>query len=188
MNSIAVIFTKSALIKNGSATFVITDATITNTSSIIPNGDYKPDLSDSSEFDSLIKTNLTNHLITYYKSNIQTLLTEAISNINIPYTFKTLPYIYEYGGMNITVDTSATNLTIGETGYIIGLNGVINGQKSICSDFSPKGDEKASYMSTWMVYLIYNAYYVNYTGWQNMNFDQTNVKSSYFNFYMIDLD
>lgn len=75
LNSIAVTFTKSAVIKNGSATFAITSATISNTSQIIPNGDYKPDLSDSSEFDSLIKTNLTNQLITYYKSNIQSLLT-----------------------------------------------------------------------------------------------------------------
>ena len=104
---------QSAVIKNGSATFAITSATISNTSQIIPNGDYKPDLSDSSEFDSLIKTNLTNQLITYYKSNIQSLLTQAISSVNIPYTFKTLPYIYQFGGMNITIDTSATNLTIG---------------------------------------------------------------------------
>lgn len=54
-------------------------------------------------------------------------MTQAIVNMNIPYTFKVLPYIYSFGGKDVNIDTSATNLTIAETGYVIGFNGTVNG-------------------------------------------------------------
>lgn len=106
---------------------------ITNTSVITPNGDYDPSGHDHEEFDNMIKTTLTAHVIAYYKTNIPRLLTEAISTTNIPYTFVNQPYVYEFGGYSVSINTSATNLSMYEQGYLIGYAGIVEGKQSNCS-------------------------------------------------------
>lgn len=74
--------------------FNIKNVVITNSSAINAAGDYDPKLDDHTEFDLMLKTTLTNDLIAYYKTNLQSKLSEVSKSNSIPYTFKTQPYIY----------------------------------------------------------------------------------------------
>jgi hypothetical protein len=89
--------------------------------------------------------------------------------------------------MNVSINTSVTNFTFGETGYVIGYNGTVGNKKTGCNKFIPKKDEKAFYMSFFTSSDLYDCYYSGYSGWQNMIFNRLNTKSRLFSFNMVDL-
>ena len=162
---------------------------------VVPNHDYNPNTTtaNAAEFDHLVTVNLTNKTQAYFKNNLQQLLYDAANKDGIPVTFKTNPYNYTYNNQRdnytVSMSTTAIHEQFFDVGYVIGLNGTINGKNSKCSEYKPTDFTKfATFFSKDWIDLFFSEFSSGFKGWSNYVVDSGNAKSPYFGFRIADLE
>ena len=135
--------------KNGTAGFMIQNATFSVTSQAVPSGVYEPPINDTSaktEFESMIKINLTQEVKDYYDKNINLLLNDKTIAIPNPYPSPVYNYTYLSGNSSLTIpiNTAVEYQWVSQgAGYIIGINGS-TANSSRCTQFIAANQSNSS--------------------------------------------